>query len=176
VTDAITQPAQAETMVKVETMRFGMIEVPAKHCFTMVSPLLGFEVENRFAVVEHEPDSPFHWLQSLQSPGLTFILTVPALFGLNYIFTIPAEAQALLAFAQPEDLWIYTLVTVPSHDPEAMTTNLLAPLLFNPTNQKGMQLILDNAPKHYTTRVPLVAQPQAKGRHATHEESPHVGA
>jgi len=129
----------------------------------MVAPLLGFEQETRFAIVEHEADSPFHWLQSLTNPALTFILTVPALFELEFAFTIPADAQGLLLAeqAQANDLWVYTLVTVPTDNPEGMTTNLMAPLVFNPHNQLGMQLVLDAAPKHYTTRVPLLPQADA---------------
>jgi flagellar assembly factor FliW len=149
-------------MVPVTSLRLGQLSVPTQHCFTMVAPLLGFEAETRFAIIEHEADSPFHWLQSLTSPQLTFILTVPALFNLEYSFTIPPQAQGLLQVDQAENLWVYTLVTVPNDNPQGMTTNLVAPLLFNPKNGLGMQLVLDNAPKHYTTRVPLLADAEAQ--------------
>lgn len=149
-------------MVSVNSVRLGQLSVPSQHCFTMVAPLLGFEAETRFAIVEHEADSPFHWLQSLTSPQLTFILTVPALFNLDYSFTIPPQAQALLQADQAENLWVYTLVTVPNDTPQAMTTNLVAPLVFNPHNRLGMQLVLDNVPKHYTTRVPLLGDAETQ--------------
>ena len=156
----LTDTSQAT--VTLQSERLGQLTIPANQCFTLVSPLLGFEDETRFAIVEHEADSPFQWLQSLATPSLTFIVTVPALFNLDFSFTLPNHAQTLLQVSQAEDLWLYTLVTIPHDDPQAMTTNLMAPLLFNPAKQLAMQLVLEDAPAHYTTKVPLLANPQAK--------------
>lgn len=139
-----------------DTTRFGLVTIPPERLLAMISPILGFEAHTGFALLDHEEDSPFQWLQSLVDPSLAFVVTSPALFGLDYEFTLPEAAAELLAVKSTEDILVLTLVTVPEENPAHMTTNLLGPIVVNLPQRKAMQVILaDN--QLYGTRVRLIS-------------------
>ena len=58
--------------IKVETTRFGAIEVQEDQVITLVEGLLGFSEARRFTLLDDEIGEPFQWLQSLESPPLAF--------------------------------------------------------------------------------------------------------
>ena len=151
-----------------ETKRFGHIMVQPEQIWSFVLPLVGFDHVSEYVLLEHAPDSPFQWLQAVQDPELAFVITSPALFGLDYSVSIPEWALALLDAIDPEltnhtcaeRFSILTLVSIPEDEPRNMTANLLAPIILYRTDnapqsaQWGMQLVLqDNS---YSTRVRLL--------------------
>jgi flagellar assembly factor FliW len=147
----------AKTTLQIETTRFGVLPIDEAHVLEFISPIIGFEQATRFVLVDHEEDSPFQWLQSLEDPELAFVVTLPASFGLNYTFELPEEAVQALNLSSEEDVLVLTLVTVPEENPALMTTNLLGPLVINATTYKALQVVLHDA-ERFPTKVRLLSE------------------
>lgn len=136
-------------LIQVKTTRFGEIEVRESDVIELHSGLIGFPELTKYVLLDHDKESPFKWLQSLQDGGIAFVLINPLLFNPEYTVEVSEGEVADLALAAEEDAVISVIVTMPSN-PQNMTANLKAPLVFNLKNRKGKQLILNNPA--YTTR------------------------
>jgi len=128
--------------MKIKTSRFGEVEIQETSCFEIVNPILGYEQEKSFALIEHKEKSKFKWLQSLNTPELAFVVAMPDDFGIEYSFELPDNAQESLDITDAEDVLALCIVVIPHENPRATTINLLAPLVFNIKNHKGAQIIL----------------------------------
>lgn len=132
--------------MKVKTSRFGEIEVAENSLFELVSPILGYEKETKFVIIEHRDQSNFRWLQSTETPELAFVVTVAGFFGIDYSFELPESVQDSLEITSADDILALNIVVIPHENPRASTINLLAPLIFNINNNKGAQVILNGSP------------------------------
>lgn len=128
-------------MIELETARFGPLSIAEDALFTFPMGLLGFARHKRYAIVDHRDDSPFKWLQSVEDGGLAFILTDPLFFKPDYHVRVKRAELSVIGPVAEEDLVVSVIMTVPQN-PRDMTANLLAPLIFNMGNRKGMQLVL----------------------------------
>jgi flagellar assembly factor FliW len=146
---------QSDEGLTFNTLRFGQVTVPLTRIVDFVSPILGFEGLKQFAILDHDEDSPFKWLQSVEDADLAFVITNPTIFGIAYEFVIPEDAVSLLGIEKAEDTLVFTLVTIPDNDPVKMTANLLGPLVVNQYTRKAMQVILSDN-KQYSTKVRLL--------------------
>jgi flagellar assembly factor FliW len=136
-------------LIKVKTTRFGEIEVKTEDLIELPLGLIGFPELKRYVLLDHDKESPFKWLQSLDDGAIAFVLINPLLFKPDYTVEVAeAEVQDLELKAE-EDAVISVIITIPSN-PQNMTANLKAPLVFNLGNRKGKQLVLGNSA--YTTR------------------------
>jgi flagellar assembly factor FliW len=140
-------------MVTVQTSRFGSIEVEENRRIHFPEGLLGFSKHKAFALLEDKPGSPFFWLQSLDDPQLAFVLTNPFFFKKDYLHGLSPEEKNLFVNEQGEEMVLFTLVSVPAGHPEKASTNLLGPLVIDPTRRTGKQLILPST--GYSHRFPL---------------------
>lgn len=128
--------------MKINTTRFGEIEIVDSSCFDIVSPILGYEDEKQFAIIEHKDGSNFKWLQSTKTASLAFAITMPGFFGIDYVFELPDSTQEELNITNADDIVVFNIVVIPHENPRASTVNLLAPIIFNIANQKASQVIL----------------------------------
>jgi len=149
------------TKLRLETSRFGTVEVEEGLVLTFVSPILGFETHKRFVVLDHSDNSPFKWLQSVDDPALAFVITNPKFFAIPYEFMLPDEASEKLEAKQAEDLLVFTIVNIPSEQPALMTANLLAPVVVNQKNLYTMQVVLQNS--EFSTRTRLLPDSALSG-------------
>jgi flagellar assembly factor FliW len=140
--------------MKIETVRFGEVDVPDERVIQFVEPILGFEDSESYILLDHAPDSPFHWLQSVQDPDLAFVVTHPKLFNLPYDITLTDEVGDKLALTNPDDVLILNIVNIPADDPAGMTANLLGPIVINQNSGRAMQVVLND--NTYSTKVRLI--------------------
>lgn len=131
--------------MKIQTSRFGEIEVSEASFFNMIHPLLGYDDEKSFVLIEHKENSNFRWLQSTSTPTLAFAVTVAGFFGIDYTFELPENIQDDLQIGDVDDILALNLVVIPHDNPRASTINLLAPLIFNVKNKKGAQVVLSGS-------------------------------
>lgn len=136
-------------MIKVTTTRFDEIEVDEKDVIELPAGLIGFPELKRYVILNHDENSPFKWLQSLDDGAIAFVIINPLLFRSDYTVEVNEAEVADLAIDKEQDAVISVIVTMPS-DPQKMTANLKAPLIFNLKNRRGRQVILNNP--DYTTR------------------------
>lgn len=136
-------------MIKVKTTRFGEIDVKNEDLIELPSGLIGFPELKRYVLLDHDKDSPFKWLQSLDDGAIAFVLINPLLFKPDYTVEVTEAEVSDLELKAEEDAVISVIITIPTN-PQNMTANLKAPLVFNLQNRRGKQLVLSNSA--YTTR------------------------
>jgi flagellar assembly factor FliW len=132
-------------MPSIQTRYFGEIAYESEAVVQFPAGLYAFEGHKNFLLIEREATRPFWFLQSLEDPVLTF-LTLPAqAIDPAYALTLQDDDAGLLGFATPgsvpsigHDLLCLFLVTTGE---ETATANLLAPVVINPVNRKGTQVI-----------------------------------
>lgn len=144
--------------MKIQTARFGEVEVPTERLICFVEPILGFEDSRRYVLLDHADESPFHWLQSADDPELAFVVTHPKLFGLDYEIVLSDELTEQLELKTGEDALVLTIVNIPSDNPARMTANLLGPVIINQNLRKAMQVVLNET--HYSTKTRLLPDEQ----------------
>jgi len=139
---------EAMTTVRIDSRRFGTIEVEESSLFEFADGLLGLEESTRSLVLVEQEDTPYYWLHSATDPDVAFVVTDPWAFWPDYDIVIPDEVEEELGLAGPEDVGVMVLVSVrPAADggSPTVTANLLGPLVVSSSTRRGRQLVLDNA-------------------------------
>lgn len=139
--------------MKINTEKFGEINIDENLVFEFVEPIIGYENLKKYVLVEHAENSAFKWLQSVEDESLAFPVSTPAYFDIDYQFEIPTDVAEKINLTSVESLISLNIVTIPQGKPRNSTINLLAPIIINATNKKGMQLILSNS--NYPVKQPL---------------------
>ena len=128
--------------MKINTTRFGEVDAQEEVIFNFVDPLLGYENEKQYVLIEHSDQSNLKWLQSTQTPELAFVVTIAGLFGVEYSFELPDSTQEKLEIETVEDLLALNVVVIPHANPRNAPINLLAPIIINLKNKKASQVVL----------------------------------
>ena len=74
-------------MLKVESTRFGTVEVPDEAVIEFPNGILGLR-GRKWTLMARDPDSDFLWLHSLEDPSLALPVTNPWLFFPDYVVEI----------------------------------------------------------------------------------------
>ena len=139
--------------MKIKTTNFGEIEIIEEKIIFFQEGLPAFKDEKEFAIILNEDeDNPFHWLQSINSPDLSFVILNPFEVFKDYDILLPETAIDKLKIENQEDVALYTMVVVPE-DMIKMTTNLLGPIVINTKERLGKQVILEE--NKYSTKHPI---------------------
>ncbi|MCC6573968.1 MAG: flagellar assembly protein FliW [Planctomycetes bacterium] len=137
--------------IRIETSRFGPMDVDASMVFSFPEGLIGLPHAQAFAILD-DANGPLQWMQSLDDPRLAFVIVEPVLFAPDYrVRVIPAELAAI-ELDRPEDSRVSVILSIPA-DPSQMTANLQGPLVFNTVRNLGKQLVL----AEYTTKHKVIA-------------------
>lgn len=147
-------------MRKVNTSRFGEIEVDESKIVHFKDGIPAFEDEHEFIILPYEEESPYYFMQSLKSPELAFLLTIPFLFFNDYTFEIDDESVKELEIKNPESVFYYSMVTIPNGSIRYMTANLVAPIVLNSENMRAKQVVLEKS--NYTTKHRLFPESAKK--------------
>lgn len=128
--------------MKIQTTRFGEIEGPEELIFNFEFPVIGYNDEKEYLIVNSAQNELFQWLQSTKTPELAFAITCASYFNIEYAFELPDVAQETLDIQSVEDLMVFNIAKIPHNNPSKATINLLAPIIFNVKNHKAGQVIL----------------------------------
>ncbi|SFH75517.1 flagellar assembly protein FliW [Selenomonas caprae] len=137
-------------MKKVNTLRFGEIEVEEEKVVHFEDGIPAFEDEHEFLIIPYDDESPYVFLQSITTPDLAFLMTMPFVFFPEYEFELDDDSQNKLGIKTQEDMLIYTLLTIPGGKVADMTANLMAPVVLNQNTMQARQIVLDKS--RYTTK------------------------
>jgi flagellar assembly factor FliW len=137
-------------MKKVNTLRFGEIEVEEEKVVHFEDGIPAFEDEHEFLIIPYDDESPYVFLQSITTPDLAFLMTMPFVFFPEYEFELDDDSQNKLGIKSQEDMLIYTLLTIPGGKVADMTANLMAPVVLNQNTMQARQIVLDKS--RYTTK------------------------
>lgn len=141
----------------IKTSRFGEIEVAESQVILFPEGIPGFPEEQRFLVLQVGlEETPFWWLQSVESGELCFLTVQPSQVFPDYDFRVPEESLQLLELGDTPALEVLAIVNVPDGELRTATVNLRAPVLINPLIRLGAQIILDR--EQYAIKQPLFSQ------------------
>jgi flagellar assembly factor FliW len=135
--------------LKINSTRFGIIEVKEKDILNFPEGLVGFASRKKFFIYNKEKNLPFFWLQSMDDPNLAFVICDPLIFYPDYKISVRKEEVSILNVEDPNTLITCVIISI-SHDPFRMTANLQGPLVINTANRMGKQIVLVDS--SYTTR------------------------
>ena len=144
-------------MRKVHTVRFGEIEVEEEKIVHFKDGIPAFEEEHEFLIIPYDDESPYYFMQSLQTPELAFLITTPFIFFPEYVIEIDDETVKELNIKNQEDVMLYSLITIPNGSVRYMTANLLAPVVLNTYNMQAKQIVMEKT--RYTTKHRLFPEP-----------------
>lgn len=135
----------------IESSRFGSQEVSEEQLLTFSDGLLGFPDLKRFALLSHGHESAFHWLQSVESSAVAFVVCDPLLFVPDYQVPVREDEVSALNLAHLGDCFVLAIVNKVN---DYLTANLSGPLVVGATSRLGRQMVLSD--KRYSTRHRLV--------------------
>ncbi|MGZ3650221.1 MAG: flagellar assembly protein FliW [Bdellovibrionota bacterium] len=129
--------------MKVNTSRFGVVEVADTDVMEFSDGLLGFEHLKRFFIVDPADETLILWLQSADLADVAFPILEPKLFKGDYKVRLSAnELRSLRIDAtNKKDTLVYCILTIPA-EVSAMTANLKAPIVINTTSRQARQVVL----------------------------------
>lgn len=126
--------------MKVLTRDFGEVKVNSEDIIKFEGKIFGFDEYSDFIILyDNDFNGEYAWLQSVEEPGLCFIIANSALIS-DYKPVFEAEAEKTLGKGEYE----YWLMMVVSDNIQDSTVNLKSPIIINLNNNKAMQLILED--------------------------------
>lgn len=131
--------------MKINTVRFGEIDVEEQRIFDFKLPIIGFGELRKFVIVDTSEDSFFKWLQSTEDPSLAFPIISVFSMNVDYSIDLPDEVVEKLDITNVENLLVMNIASIPQDNPHGTTINLLAPLIFNLEKQSAGQVILSGS-------------------------------
>ncbi len=128
--------------MKIETTRFGQVEIDESLIITIPEGILGFEDLKRFILLDHyDKESPFKWLQSIEDPSLAFVITDPLIFVPDYKANIHKEELVSIQLSEAGKAVIVVIVNI-KRDHSEITINLQGPLVINSEKKLAKQCVL----------------------------------
>lgn len=143
--------------MQIDTTRFGMLDALDESVITITGGLLGFPDANSFLRLPVDDAEGWVWLQSTSDPELAFLAITAFRFFPDYDIELPDADAESIGLADPDTAEILALVTVRDNDDgaiEAITANLLGPIVINTSASKGRQVVLSDS--RYSTREAVV--------------------
>lgn len=131
--------------MKIQTVKFGEIEIEEKRIFNFALPIIGFNELSKFVILDFNKDNFFKWLQSVEDPSLAFPIVSIFSMGSDYTVDIPDNVVEILKIKSIESLLVMNIASIPQNNPRGTTVNLLAPLIFNVDENIAGQVILSGS-------------------------------
>jgi flagellar assembly factor FliW len=129
--------------MKIQTSRFGEIEIAPNDILEFAEGLLGFGHLRKFVLLDDPNDEIFAWLQSCDNAGTAFPVLEPELFMPTYKVEPSKSDIEALQIQNVTEGRLLTIITIPV-DPTQMTANMKAPIVLNPKKRLARQCILQD--------------------------------
>lgn len=132
-------------MIKLNTSRFGILEVKEEKVINFPSGLVGLPGLNHFVLIDHK-DTPLKWLQAIDDPDIAFIVVSPSLIIAEYSLDIDKSVKQYIQLENEDDLAVLVTMRV---NGENVIANFQGPIVINSRAMKGVQVVLDRPGKSY---------------------------
>jgi flagellar assembly factor FliW len=130
--------------MKLKTKRFGEIKVAKKDQLTIPGGLLGLDGLERWAFHRTAGFGLFLWLQSLDAPEVALIVAPARSICPDYHVEVTDVELEPLDMRRDDELDCMVILSEPT-DCQRMTANLLGPIIINPRNRRGVQVVLHDS-------------------------------
>jgi len=132
--------------LKINTRKFGEIDIDEDKILTMPEGLPGFPGFEQFVLFEDKKTAPFCWFQSIEAPNLSLVVMNPSVFKPDY----QLDLQGLIDSrgwkdTTPENLLIFVVINIQEGRQEkSITANLMGPLVINLENREVIQMAISD--------------------------------
>ncbi len=131
--------------MKLNTSRFGELEVNKEKIIHFPSGLVGLPDMKGFILIDHK-DTTVKWLQSVDDPDIAFIVISPDLVVAEYSLELDSSVKKFIEIENDEDLAILVTMRVDGDD---VIANFQGPIVINSRLLKGVQVVLEKADRSY---------------------------
>jgi flagellar assembly factor FliW len=147
-------PSKAGGTMKINTTRFGEIDIEENKIISFPLGIPGFPHLRRYFLIDYK--DPIRWLHAVDDPDTAFIVTEP--FGLfpDYSLTVEDDVEQFLEITDVAETIVLVILNVADN---RLNANLKAPIIVNISKLKATQIILED--DRYSFRVPLPSIPVA---------------
>ncbi|MDH4229674.1 MAG: flagellar assembly protein FliW [Nitrospirota bacterium] len=142
-----------KAQMRIATSRFGQVQCDADAVLKFPRGLVGIPELTHFVLLDGS--GPLRWLQSVDEPEAAFVVADADLFVDAAITAAHDDLLLIGAEASVAAVQVLVLLTIPADDPSAATANLMAPLLINQDNRRGVQTVL---PDHFPVQHPVASR------------------
>jgi flagellar assembly factor FliW len=142
-----------EVRMKVDTTRFGTVEIEDSSIIRMPKGPIGFDEYTDYCLMQHRPDTSLRWLQSTQESSLAFVVIDPSQFVPDYEIELPDAEAETLHLDSADDVLVLGIVTIGCGGRE-LSINLAAPVVINSREMTALQVVLQD--NRYSVKHPLV--------------------
>lgn len=145
-------------MPQLQTKYFGPVTCDPDELFQFPAGLPAFEEEKSFAPLDLPGTEPLLFLQSTSRPELCFLCFPILVVDPSYKLSVAAEDLDLLELGrdrQPRigaDVLVLAFLSIQDNQPA--TANLMAPVVVNPKNRRGVQAIRCDAVYSHQHAIP----------------------
>jgi flagellar assembly factor FliW len=141
--------------IRIESPRFGTLEVSPERVIEFPSGIPGFEDATRFSLFHPEGDEPKYFvLQSLDIPDLAFHVTDPSRLGFSYEISLSDEESAAIGMKDPSEAVVVVILAKEGvRTGSSLQANLNAPLIINLATRKGLQHVFSRLDYQITLRA-----------------------
>jgi flagellar assembly factor FliW len=129
--------------VKINTTRFGELEVNKEDIINFNEGLLGFEDIKKYFVVDPGDNTLILWLQSTENPEIAFPIIEPKIFKPDYVAKLLPTDMNSVDLEDISEAKIYSILTIPANIKE-MSANLKAPVVINNKKKIAKQIVLQD--------------------------------
>jgi len=133
-----------EAWVKIQTTRFGELDVNKEDILNFSEGILGFESLKRFFIVDPGDSTLILWLQSLDDAKIAFPVIEPRIFKPDYVAKLMPIDITSLSLENMSSARVYSIITIPKNVVD-MTANLKAPIVINSDAKIGKQIVLQDS-------------------------------
>lgn len=146
--------------MRVNTTRFGRLEVDADDVLLFPSGIMGLEDCRHWALLADAQNDALGWLQSLSRPDVAMAVVSPRRFVPEYQLRVSRSEMSPLELDELRHAQVLLIV---GKNDDGITLNLKAPVVFNIERRIGRQVISNgDQPLQY----PLYQEPVALRRSA----------
>lgn len=159
--------------MKVNSIRFGELDIPENKVIFMEKPILGFDNYRKYCLIEIDELLPVLWLQCIDDPNVVLPIVNPKAFSPDYKIEINSKEIAELKVKDVNDVEVYVVMTI-TDNPSDTSLNMQGPILINTKTNLGKQLVLVNS--NYEVRHRLINELEEEYSFEKAESGVPVGA
>lgn len=126
-------------MSRLHTEDFGLIEYEENQVLCLPRGLIGIPGQS-WLLLTREPMSPFLWLISIDDPSMSLPVARPEAFFPDYQLTLAEQQLEPLQLGVDSEVEGLCVVGA-DEDITKFRMNLCGPIIFNPDNQHGVQVV-----------------------------------
>ncbi|MBF0211533.1 MAG: flagellar assembly protein FliW [Desulfamplus sp.] len=133
--------------MKIQTRKFGEIDIDENLILTMPEGLPGFPGFDRFILIEKAETTPFCWFQSIEQPNLNLVIMSPFFFKPDY----EPELETIIEIrnwhgVKKEELQVFVVVNISGEgESKTITANLMGPIVVNQKTKEAVQFVFSNS-------------------------------